>query len=274
MSRAARRDPGAPRGIVQPELPRGQLLHRRIGPTEALAPWIAHLWSVQWQLDAPYLARTLPHPAIHIVIEGGARRRSTLAGVCTRRFIRRLRGRGWVFGIKFRPAAFAGLGAGAASAWTDRVAPLSAVVGPDGLALARAVAAVDDVDARVAAAEAWLLPRLRLLPPPAIALRDLVESLEHARGLQRVDAIADGLGLDPRTLQRQFRRFVGVGPKWVLQRYRLHEAAARLQSASPPSLGTLAAELGYADQAHFARDFAAMVGEPPGRFLRRARARA
>ncbi|MBX7079506.1 MAG: helix-turn-helix domain-containing protein [Nannocystaceae bacterium] len=274
MSRAAtvRRDPGEPRGTLQPAPPRGQLLHRRIGPTAALAPWIAHFWSVQWQLDAPYLARTLPHPCVHLVFEGGARRRATVTGVCTRRFTRRLHGRGWVFGVKFRPGAFVGLHPAATATWTDRVATLSSVLGPDGRALAQAIAASDDVDARVAAAEAWLLPRLRPLPTAAIALRDLVESLERARGRARVETLARRLGLDARTLQRRFHRFVGVGPKWVLQRYRLHEAAARLQSPTPPTLVALAAELGYADQAHFARDFAAMVGEPPGRYLRRARA--
>jgi AraC-like DNA-binding protein len=56
-------------------------------------------------------------------------------------------------------------------------------------------------------------------------------------------------------------------PKWVIQRYRLHEAAERLDTAAT-DLSTLAHELGYADQAHFARDFKAAVGRPPASYLR------
>jgi AraC-like DNA-binding protein len=59
---------------------------------------------------------------------------------------------------------------------------------------------------------------------------------------------------------------VGVHPKWVIQRYRLLEAVAQLGSAEPPKLAALAAALGYADQAHFQREFKVVVGRTPGSF--------
>jgi AraC-like DNA-binding protein len=52
----------------------------------------------------------------------------------------------------------------------------------------------------------------------------------------------------------------------VIKRYRLHEAAARLGGAV--DMAALALELGYFDQAHFIRDFKAVVGQPPGRYAR------
>ena len=96
-------------------------------------------------------------------------------------------------------------------------------------------------------------------------VRDLVEA-EHDRSLCRVDDLVFRSGLPLRTLQRRFVRAVIVTPKWVLLRYRLHEAAERLNSAPSTSLATLAADLGYADQAHFARDFRATIGVPPQAF--------
>jgi AraC-like DNA-binding protein len=54
----------------------------------------------------------------------------------------------------------------------------------------------------------------------------------------------------------------------VVQRYRLHEAAERLAADEQLDLATLAVELGYFDQAHFARDFKAIVGSPPNRYAR------
>ena len=77
--------------------------------------------------------------------------------------------------------------------------------------------------------------------------------------------------MDARALQRAFRTHVGVSPKWVMQRYRLHEAAERLREEKPPSLAALAAALGYADQAHFARDFKRAVGQTPRAFAALAR---
>jgi len=89
------------------------------------------------------------------------------------------------------------------------------------------------------------------------------------RSILRVADVCDASGLDERALQRAFRACVGVSPKWVIQRYRLHEAAAQLRSSAPPELAALAASLGYADQAHFSRDFKRMVGETPGAFAGR-----
>jgi AraC-like DNA-binding protein len=74
-------------------------------------------------------------------------------------------------------------------------------------------------------------------------------------------------GLGVRALQRLFREYVGVTPKWVIQRYRLFEAAERL-SAGDADGAVLAHALGYFDQAHFIRDFKAMVGKPPLAFAR------
>jgi AraC-like DNA-binding protein len=59
-----------------------------------------------------------------------------------------------------------------------------------------------------------------------------------------------------------------VSPKWILRRYRLHEAAEQLKGKRPPLLAALAASLGYADQSHFARDFRAVVGQTPRSFAR------
>jgi AraC-like DNA-binding protein len=75
-----------------------------------------------------------------------------------------------------------------------------------------------------------------------------------------------------RELQRWFRDAVGVSPKWVIQRYRLHEALSALERGDA-TVAQLAAELGYADQAHFARDFKRLVGISPSRYAARVRPR-
>ena len=51
--------------------------------------------------------------------------------------------------------------------------------------------------------------------------------------------------------------------------YRLNEVKRQMASGTAVDWAGLAAELGYADQAHFTRDFVAMVGEPPTRYAAR-----
>lgn len=256
---------GAPDGVVE---------HERIGASEAVASVLAHHWWVRWDLHAPHVAQTLPHPTVHVTFtrtdaEG---LRAEVSGVPTRAFRRTLTGRGWVFGLKFRPACFVALWPHPLHQLTDRVVPLRELFGAEADALAHAIDGAAALVTRVELAERWLVARRPRLPTEAAALRDLVEHLQHDHTMRRAEDAANHAGIELRTLQRQFRRYVGVSPKWVARRYRLHEAALRLAEPTPPSLAALAAELGYSDQAHFSRDFSEVVGCAPGPYAARARA--
>ncbi|MBL8942809.1 MAG: AraC family transcriptional regulator [Myxococcales bacterium] len=244
----------------------GTTEHVRLLPDAALAPWVAHFWRVRWDLPEPTTTEVLPHPCVHIVIEQGTSIRAEITGVPTGRFVRTLAGRGQAFGIKFRPAAFAPLLGAPMATLTDRVIPIEAVFGADGGALARAIAACDAFTEQIDIAERFLGPRLPALPAAAAAMRDLVERIASDRALLRAEDVAAAAGIELRSLQRGFRRYVGVGPKWVIQRHRLHEAAGQLAQRPTTPLAALAAELGYADQAHFARDFSRVIGRTPRKF--------
>jgi transcriptional regulator GlxA family with amidase domain len=76
-----------------------------------------------------------------------------------------------------------------------------------------------------------------------------------------------------RRLQRLFAEYVGVGPKWVIRRYRLREVTDRMERGAAVDRAGLAADLGCADQAHLTRDFAAVFGEPPTHYAARYPAR-
>jgi AraC-like DNA-binding protein len=264
------RDPGPPRGLLRPHPPAG-VEHVRIAPPASLAELVAHIWWVRWDLPSePFVTETLPHPSLHLTFEP---RRARIVGVQTGKFTRRLAGTGRVLGIKLRPAALSSLTRTPASRLTDRTLPLAAILGSDVRALSRAIDdAEPDRTACALAIESWLAPRIAPLSTEALLVRDLVERAIDDASLVRVEQLAELAHLDVRTLQRRFARLVGVSPKWILSRRRLHEAAARLAEPEPPTLAALAAELGYHDQAHFARDFKAIVGRSPGAHARQLRA--
>lgn len=88
------------------------------------------------------------------------------------------------------------------------------------------------------------------------------------REITRVEHLVRESGIGARALQRLFADYVGVSPKWVIQRYRLHEAAERIAAGAVRDWAALALDLGYADQAHFIRDFRHWVGCSPGEYSR------
>jgi Helix-turn-helix domain len=61
---------------------------------------------------------------------------------------------------------------------------------------------------------------------------------------------------------------VGIGPKWVIQRFRILDAVAAAHSGQVVDWAALARELGFSDQAHLTRAFRQVVGTPPASYRR------
>jgi AraC-like DNA-binding protein len=204
-----------------------------------------------------------------VVIERGQPGR--LGGVSSGRFTRLLEGEGRVFGIKFRPGGFRPFWHRSMSTLTDRILSLPEAFGADGAAFEAGILALDEDEARLALAENFLRARL----PPADAnvavIDNLVARVIADRELTRVEQLAALAGLGTRALQRLFNDYVGITPKWMIQRYRLHEALARLAGGDTPDWAAFALALGYFDQAHFIRDFRTMVGVTPAQYVSRER---
>lgn len=263
----AREKRAPPRGIIRAPVAPIEFRHARYEVDAPLDAAIEHWWSVAWRMPpgATQARETLPHPSIHVVMEGRAVR---VVGVVRGRFTWTLRGEGSVFAAKFRPGAFRALLDAPAATLTDRVVPLASVLGRARANRYRdALLACADDHARVEAATAFF--RAVMPPPPhdAALLHALVEAASTDRTITSVEALRARAGMHLRELQRWFRDAVGISPKWMIQRYRLHDALVALD-AGDVSLVELAASLGYADQSHFARDFKALIGRTPSQYLR------
>lgn len=227
-------------------------------PAADLAPHVAHYWAVSWDLrgQPPYRQKIVPYPQVHLSFLDGT---ALVRGVARRFVVRTLEGRGRVFGVAFRPGCFRPLLRRPVSTITDRTLPAAEIF--DGAALPH--------EATAATVDAFLLAH-RPRPEPATEIAaELVERIATTRDLTRVDALAADAGLSVRALQQLFSEYVGVPPKWVIRRYRLHEITERLAAGTGVDWADLAAELGYADQAHLSRDFTKLVGEPPTTYAER-----
>lgn len=94
----------------------------------------------------------------------------------------------------------------------------------------------------------------------AAAARDAIRANHPASAA--LLPLADLLGVSPYRLSRAFTRELGVSLTAYRNRVRVGRAMARL-AAGETDLGTLAADLGFADQPHMTRTIRAQLGHTP-----------
>lgn len=253
------------RGVLH-RLPMGEFAHGRVAPPADLADRVEHFWSVRWNLEGlpPQVQQTLPHPSVHLVVEPG---RAHFWGVHTGCWTRELSGRSAAFGIKFRPGGFRAWFGRSVKGLANASLPAADLLGADVEPLTDVLDSASDEEA---AAQACGLLRAHLPPADEAGLLAgrIVQAAADDLSLRSAQQLADRFGLSLRALQRLFNDQVGVGPKWVINRYRIHEAVARVQAGEPVSWAHLAQDLGYFDQAHFIADFRQLIGRTPASYAR------
>jgi AraC-like DNA-binding protein len=266
------------RGILDPWLLRQRVRLNRYPAGPALAALVDWFWAVSWDLPpgTAHRQQVLTHPGANISVgHANAAPADRAAGPVEARVYgvarglssRRLVGRGWTVAALLRPGGLGALVRGPASEFTDRVVPLGPALGLDEVELVRQVSAAPAEDARVGLLAAALQRAVDPARVPAAAEVARVARLaESDRAIRRLADLCALAGPRPRTLQRMFLRSAGVSPTWVIRRYRLLEAAEAVGSGDPVSWAALAADLGYADQAHLIRDFRAALGQTPAAY--------
>ncbi len=281
------------RGVLYP----GRLPEfHRIAPPADLEHAVRWFWIPEWSLPGGVESRQelLPFPACNLVVEPGG---VTVTGPPTRRSERVLSGSGWAVGALLRAAAapsfiddlaalrdsavridapelldevVAAMGDASTGSATASTGSATASTGS---AASRAPAQVRRERA-VAAFSRWLRARVPQLGDGESSRElELVGELERLLAdpaVTRVDQLPPLLHIAPRTLQRLAERHFGLSPHSMIRRRRLQEAAERLREDPSLGIGVLASELGYADHAHFTRDFGSLLGVTPSEYRERA----
>jgi AraC-like DNA-binding protein len=256
---------GRPEAIVRPRAGAEVFTVQRVAPRDALAEFVDYHWLVRWDVPGTYRQQVVPQPRVHLAAEQG---RLLVHGISREPFERELSGRGLVLGTAFHPAGFRPLLRQSLGTISGTVQPALAVLGADDRPVADRILRDGPDEELVAVLEDYLVA---LGPEPDETARwvnRLVAAAEARREIRRAEQLAEVAGVSLRTLQRIFTEFVGIGPKWVIQRFRILEAAAAALADTPVDWAALAEDLGFSDQAHLSRVFAQVVGIPPATYHR------
>lgn len=239
----------------------------RFQPGEELAFFIEHYWIVKWDLrnQEPLEQDVLSHPSVHLVFE---KENTWIWGVVSGKFTRKLEGQGEVFGIKFRPGGFFPFYQKSVSGFTDQKLAFNDVFDENLKNIESKILNQIHNDQRIELAESFLMNHLPEKDSNVEKINEIITTVMNDPAILKVDDLTRLFDSSKRTLQRLFQKYVGVTPKWIIQRYRLHEAAEKMTSEETENWSQLALDLGYFDQAHFIRDFKQVVGQTPADYLK------
>lgn len=241
----------------------------RYPPSAGLEAIARRHWIPVWRLPAGVVQtqRVLQYPVCLIVVASDYAR---FYGVRTGLSTVELSGAGWAVGTMLQPAAGRLLWGAPVCELTDRHVDLGTVPGVAGADLSARIRAVmtrapsdPACHAQAIAVTEEALAEHLPVDELGVLVNAIVDRVEWDSTITRVDHLADVFALSERRLQRITRDRLGLTPKWLIQRRRLHDATLRLKRGVV-SLGALAHELGYTDQAHFTRDFSRVTGTSPG----------
>lgn len=236
-------------------------------PSADLAFLVEHYWIVTWDFRGrePYLAEILPHPRVHLVITS---KQASVFGIVKGKFSYRYEGCGQVFGVRFKPGAICSLMHDMPIAQlTNSSLGINEIFGRKSAGLLAMLLSQED-KAAILCMERFLREKFLPYDERAELVCQIFDSIVLDREIACVDDIVKRFNLSKRTVQRLFRQYIGVGPKWVIQHYRLHEVARYLAEGRRIDWSQLALDLGYCDQAHFSKEFKAMLGQTPAEYAK------
>lgn len=270
-------------GILDKNLMKDQVYHRRFQVSSALARFIEHYWYVSWDfIEAektlawqPPVQAVLTHPSVHISME---QQQLRLYGVQRRVFTRELCGTSQVVGIKFKPGGFFPYTDYPMHLLTDQHSDITVL---SNSALMSAVVQCSNDLAQTPAASsaiAELISRLdqqmlRYLPDIDAAVNADLQRIERLMEVVKavpnlnVSRLSRHIGLPQRQLQRLCRKMIGVTPKWLITRSRMQWIAEQLAQGCE-NWREYIERFDYSDQAHFINDFKKHVGKTPRQYLR------
>ena len=229
-------------------------------------PWLEHVWTVEWDLPhgCEHSQRTVPFPVFNLVAD--QQKGCGLHGCTSNFFEYLLKGRGQVVGFRFKPAAQSAFYPDMASDLTDNSTPtnsiLSDVAGRQLIELANTIIN----RASIARCLTTLSQEARAVSPTALSVQKIVKYIEAQPHVFRVRDLAETFQHSERTLQRLFDAHLGISPKLVIERFRIHNALSACKLGSSVDLAQLALRLGYFDQSHFTNAFKRVVGISPAEY--------
>ena len=145
---------------------------------------------------------------------------------------------------------------------TDSMVVLDDVLGAEGIALREKLGNAPDWTARFDIAETFVAARLSKAAETPVEIAWAYDRIITSGGRTRIASIAERLGWSRKHLASSFSNAIGIGPKTLSRIVRFNRALGLSRQPSA-DWADIAADCGYADQAHLVREFRDLAGRTP-----------
>ncbi|WP_181369501.1 helix-turn-helix transcriptional regulator [Flavobacterium album] len=260
------------------------ITYEEFKPTAGLAPYVECYW-VQSFSGAPGevspVQRCLPLGMLEVIIhvdeniadilengQAGQLPRAFFHGIYNNPVYWKIKSNARLFGIRFRPETFSLLFNVPAASLYSRFVCLEQFLGKEVIGLHRPLYGAKDSASMVAHCDSFLSKRLSDPELQYNYFTAAADIIRNTKGNISIEEVSNSISVSMRQLQRSFKENLGTTPKGYLRIIRFRNAFSALQSEH--EWADIAYDLGYADQAHFIREFREFAGDAPKSVVRNA----
>lgn len=252
-----------------------------ISPSPPLAPYVARLWDCDMPPVALRYERILPTPGASLIINlledetrtwrEDSRRHcertsgSSFGGPRTRSFVIDTAEQQFVMGVDFQPGGAHAFVREPLDRLVERDCSLEDLFGDRARRLRRQLLQLATPAQRLAALDAWLRMRCENAHiEPAIVWA--LQALARGAQVERIGGLVRDSGLSPRRFDTLFKAHTGSGPKRYARLLRFRAVVDDVHGRKRVDWSRVAADGGYYDQPHLAREFRAFSGMTPSAY--------
>ncbi|MDR8390803.1 helix-turn-helix domain-containing protein [Aliifodinibius sp. S!AR15-10] len=256
---------------------------QEFSPGKDLRPYVEFFWEGQFNLSGTttLYQKVVPNGFVELVIHpsdshchlpiGDGWSSSpdyTIIGLYTRPYEVQFPHYVNVFGIRFKPEGIYNLFGIPASVFSEKYEDMELVLGREFKEYCERLRETPHVGQRLKLTTNFLLKKLEQNSAEITYLNRAAEMIRRSEGFNKIDDLPDKVYISQRQLEREFNKKIGITPKRYMRIARLNEVHRKLEEEQELELTKIAFDCGYADQAHFIRDFKSFMGVNPTLFTK------
>jgi len=245
-------------GVLHHKLSSERYHLRRYFPNSTLKGLIEQFWLVSWDLEDKdsHTQKNLPDPNFHLILDN---QKIKLIGPISKTYSYKMEGMGNIIGIKFALGALSAHLKPPLANYVDKEVELQQLVGFDIDTFISELLQAKSDEHIVEILETYMTPLAITPSSELVRVQELVNLLKNNPEITKVEQLSEISTISIRTIQRYFKHYLGLSPKWLIRKYRLHQALVFLEQEDVNILDVVE-WLGYTDQSHLIRDFKEMIG--------------
>lgn len=253
------------------------MLYERISPSPALHDLIECYWVIEDEGREIHQQKIIPDGFPEIIFHYGDSYRinitgkwetqtnALLAGQIKNYFFLENTGTSGMIGIKFKPYALAELFYLNMDEFTDAVVDLNSILKEEFESIGIIMTKNSDYTSKIDILNDFfekMLPELTR----SEKIRSAVSLILESNASIPINDIAESVNISERQLERLFKRYVGLSPKFYCRIIRFSFIFECVQQ-DDPQWSEIAQLAGFYDQSHFIKNFQEFTGEDPSNYF-------